>query len=111
MPLRKIRDSEGREWTVWSVQPELRPRRVLPDRRIAQQPYTGPDRRRIPDRRMNPDRRALVPPGTRRGWLCFQNGAETRRIALVPDGWENYPEWKLEALLRYARPSLRRAVV
>jgi hypothetical protein len=38
------------------------------------------------------------------GWLTFDDGAERRRLAPVPDGWAAFPDARLALLLRLAAP-------
>lgn len=44
------------------------------------------------------------------GWLTFDDGAERRRLAPVPEGWPRFSDERLESLARIAKPSLRRVV-
>ena len=44
----------------------------------------------------------------RSGWLTFDNGAERRRLAPIPDGWSELPDARLGILLRLAAGSSRR---
>ena len=40
------------------------------------------------------------------GWLCFQSGASRRRLAPIPDGWDECEEEQLEDLFQRANPVL-----
>jgi len=88
-------DSAGRRWEVWLVTPAAAERRRT-DRRVtpagskAVGGYDGvSDRRLTPERRRNPFRRNLeVASEYSNGWLCFEGEGEKRRLAPVPDGWE-----------------------
>ena len=44
----------------------------------------------------------------RAGWLTFDNGAERRRLAPIPDGWSELPDARLGILLRLAAGSTTR---
>ena len=70
MPHRTFVDDAGVEWTVWDVHPTIRER--LP----------------------------RVTEHLRDGWLALQ-GSETdrRRIAPIPDGWQEWSDDQLRALL------------
>ena len=41
----------------------------------------------------------------RGGWLTFDDGAERRRLAPVPEGWSELTDARLALLIRVARPS------
>ena len=45
-----------------------------------------------------------VTPGREAGWLAFSSGFERRRLAPVPEAWEQLPAPALEQLCREARP-------
>jgi hypothetical protein len=45
------------------------------------------------------------------GWLTFDDGAERRRLAPVPEGWEAFPEPRLALLLRVAEAPTPRKMV
>lgn len=100
MAHREFTDSTRVTWDVWDVYPTLGDRRVP----------TG-DRRRF--MRETVDRRtafnaARVSPEYVHGWLAFQSGAERRRLAPVPHGWENLDAHSLERLCQVATPVGRR---
>jgi hypothetical protein len=82
--MRTIHDGDGTEWRVWKVVPDFpvyyERRRALPA-----EPYAGEERRRG---------------DLQQGWLCFDSGAERRRVHPVPDDWESCPEAALCELLR-----------
>jgi hypothetical protein len=46
----------------------------------------------------------------RGGWLTFDDGAERRRLAPVPDGWTELEDARLALLIRIAQPSPSSAV-
>lgn len=114
MALRTFKDPAGVEWQVWDVAPygQKAPDRRKADRRgSSTQRYTGPERRKLPDRRRDPDRRSrartIPAPGVEQGWLCFDSGADKRRLSPVPPGWEAFPEDKLYLLHRMAQAKLQ----
>jgi hypothetical protein len=79
MAYAEFADRDGTSWRVW----ETRPR--------APQRLTG------------------LPEEWARGWLTFQSGSETLRLAPVPDGWERFPPERLDLLRRLAQPAARGA--
>lgn len=102
MPHRRLQDDSGRWWDVWDTYPTIIDRRAGRDRR------TG--RRTVNDRRQKAEARVIVEPEFRGGWLAFQSGAEWRRIAPIPDGWQTLPDRELLGLLdRAAEVEVRRA--
>lgn len=81
MPLRDFRDSQGTQWTVWSVAPSFT---LLPSVAGAEgQPLD-------------------------QGWLCFESDTEKRRLAPVPEQWEKLDAGALGELLARAHPVARR---
>ena len=38
------------------------------------------------------------------GWLCFQSGAERRRLHPIPENWEEQTEPEIERLFESATP-------
>src|SRR5215218_322098 len=84
MGLRHFTDSEGREWRVWDVFPFGGPRaeRRSRDRRVAQSgTYPGAERRGRERRVRTP---TLLTPGLEKGWLCFENHVDKRRLTPIP---------------------------
>jgi hypothetical protein len=67
--------------------------------------YDGVSERRItPERRRNPFRRNLeVASEYSNGWLCFEGAGEKRRLAPVPDGWEQAGPDRLATWLQSAK--------
>lgn len=50
-----------------------------------------------------PMKASLTDPEFRDGWLCFEcEGAGKRRLAPVPERWDQEPEERLELLVRMA---------
>ena len=96
MALREYRDLDGRSWMVWSVAAKFSPVRSPTDRRVA------PSRQQ-PERRSLEDRRGASPAAEwLQGWLCFQTSGEKRRLAPVPQGWEQSSVRELDELRRRA---------
>jgi hypothetical protein len=105
-------DSEGRRWEVWLVTPAAAERRRTDRRAAAGGSTTGggggyegvSDRRLTPERRRNPFRRNLeVASEYSSGWLCFEGGGEKRRLAPVPDGWDQAGPDRLATWLQSAK--------
>jgi hypothetical protein len=112
MGLRHFTDSEGNDWRVWDVVPYggAHAERREGDRRVAMVgSYTGPERRTGRDRRVRTPQ--LMTPGLERGWLCFENHVDKRRLTPIPPAWDEAPNEHLEALLRQARSVARRSMV
>jgi hypothetical protein len=67
--------------------------------------FDGPDRRHTPERRRSAFRRNLEVAGEySNGWLCFEgDGGEKRRLAPVPDGWDQAGPATLAAWLQGAK--------
>jgi hypothetical protein len=110
MSLRVFRDHGGHEWKVWDVSPFLRgaseerrrgPRRLSEPARVA----GGAERRSGGDRRREA---TLFTPGLEAGWLCFDAGAEKRRLTPIPRDWQQARDEELEAMLERARRVPRR---
>jgi hypothetical protein len=68
-------DRTGRLWRVWHTRPR------------------------------HSEARSALPEDWRDGWLTFESGAEKRRLAPVPAGWEDLPPKRLELLCRVAEPA------
>ena len=105
MPIRSFRPAEGVQWQVWNVVPgakDVPERRVGYDRR-GPDPiirYTGPERRVTDDRRRPAP---LLSPQLACGWLAFECPTEKRRLAPIPQRWEQLSEAELERLCQAAR--------
>lgn len=110
MTARSFRDTAGVEWVVWAVHPQFSERRSRVERRSGRdrrvdpaRPGAGgrPDRRALTDRRVT-RRPSVFLPGYEQGWLCFEGGADRRRLAPIPAGWEDCDAAALEAYCRRA---------
>jgi hypothetical protein len=105
---RTFLDSGGKRWEVWLVTPAAAERRRA-DRRAASsampEAFEGfADRRRTPERRKSPFRRNVVVASEySAGWLCFESEGEKRRLAPVPDGWDEAGPDRLGTWLQAAK--------
>ena len=43
------------------------------------------------------------------GWLTFESGSGCKRLAPIPDRWEDMSEAKLRALLKQAAPARKKS--
>lgn len=91
MAHRCFKDQSGRLWDVWEVNPTMVERRSV----RALQPPTV-------ERRKRNEPRASLPQALREGWLAFECRSERRRLAPTPDGWEQFSDDQLVALLEQA---------
>jgi hypothetical protein len=106
MPIRSFRAADGVLWQVWNVVPGLRDtteRRIGYDRRSPEPifRYTGPERRASLDRRKPPP---LLSARLASGWLAFECPTEKRRLAPIPQHWDQCAEAELERLCQSATP-------
>jgi hypothetical protein len=106
---RTFLDSTGKRWEVWLVTPAAAERRRI-DRRTAagtsaKSPFTGElDRRHTPDRRRDPYRRTVsVSTEFSKGWLCFESEGEKRRLAPVPQDWDEAGPDRMSGWLQAAK--------
>ena len=106
MGYRVFRDSQGTEWQAWDVVPQLTERREI-ERRVRAAPLEHADRRRMPDRRVIKGRRPTLTAGLDRGWLCFENSGEKRRLTPIPPDWLRCTPAELELYCQAARRAQR----
>lgn len=97
MSHRIFHDRYGLPWEVWDVIPGMAERRAGIERREMS--------RTIMDRREPSGYWIGVRHELAEGWLCFQNGAEKRRLAPIPPDWDRLPEDELLRLLEAAKPA------
>jgi hypothetical protein len=92
MAHREFRDSTGRLWAAWSVQPEYAERRAAGTAAAVSGEPPAIERRGRKELR--------VPLGTNfsHGWLCFETKGEKRRLAPYPDTWSKMSDEELEEL-------------
>lgn len=76
-PHRRFTDAAGKQWNVFAVLPA------------------------------QGARASLLPEAYRDGWLAFESGAETRRLAPIPNGWTSSSDATLAKLNERAEPSGR----
>lgn len=74
MALRTFHNRDSREWMVWEVVPVQLEATTVVDREVL------------------------------RGWLCFESGAEKRRLSPFPPGWQEMDEADLLQLWEDATP-------
>jgi hypothetical protein len=111
MSLLEFRDTQGVVWRVWDVRPQWTNRRERDRRSPSHGTFIGDDRRKLPGRRWSvPDTepRVRVRPGYEQGWLACETSTERRRVAPIPEHWEELSNAELEALCRNAPPTGRR---
>ena len=94
MAHREFRDERGRLWEVWDVIPGWADRRSLPERRDGARGESV-ERRDL-------SRRIGVRPELASGWLCFRAGEVKRRLAPIPNGWDELTDMALSELARVA---------
>jgi hypothetical protein len=90
MAHREFRDGSGRQWAVWSVQPEYAERRADPTAPTTAQPDV--------ERRGRKEFRVPLAGSFSHGWLCFETAGEKRRLAPFPEGWSELTDEGLEEL-------------
>ena len=74
---REVHDERGVRWLVFTVHPSAKAGRA-----VIREAYRG-------------------------GWLSFDSGVETRRVAPIPDGWERMADAELLTLLSRAETARR----
>jgi hypothetical protein len=95
---------------VWIVHPSAAERRFV-DRRAKKGDVKGDgERRGGAERRVGVRKspRASVAEEFAHGWLCFETRGEKRRLAPVPDLWDQADDETLEQWCGMATPALRR---
>ncbi len=102
MTMRTFVDSAGREWQVFDVVPRRDERRNY-DRRTARSSGPSEGERREQDRRFTVGGRSRLI-GLYDAWLCFERGAERRRLSPIPEKWERFTDQELEQYREAARP-------
>lgn len=113
----QFRDERGVLWDAWDVYPTLAERRVR-DRRIrgalatTRQLPLGRAERRRGERRQHDEPRARLTPDYACGWIVFQAAGERRRLAPVPEHWDEIRDDELRSLCARAAagPAPRRLI-
>ena len=97
MAHRTFTDSKRVTWDVWEVNPTSHERRsgVVDHRRQRR----GTDRRQVLD-----TSRVRVSGAYAQGWLAFESRHDKRRLAPLPEGWEELDELELGRLVERAAP-------
>ena len=92
MAHREFTDALGRNWNVWSVVPERAERRRRDEGDL------------ITERRREGNKEFRVPLGEQwlDGWLAFETKGEKRRLAPIPDDWEQATDDQLHRMLERA---------
>jgi hypothetical protein len=99
MSHREFVDEEGRSWEVWDVRPST----VDSSTSITDGTGELADLERHVRRLV----RLNLPTELRAGWLAFQSGDESRRLAPIPQRWVAMDDQDLALLVRAARPIAR----
>ena len=106
MALRTFLDSAGNEWLAFDVVPRADERRRL-DRRLPNEARSDMEDRRDLDRRLTVGGRSPLASAVSDGWLCFERGADRRRLCPIPENWTRGTDAELEAYCQSARPVRR----
>lgn len=96
MPYKTFNAPDGTQWEVWQVLPTTTERRKSEGEGQASG-RSGLGTTGIADRRRSDTGpKSVVTAGFENGWLCFESRkGEKRRLAPVPDGWDNATADKL----------------
>ena len=105
MAYREFTDRWGNEWRAWDVMPRTVERRSRPPQ-SGGAPEIKEERRRQGEN--SGEVRLRMRPGWEHGWLSFESAAEKRRLAPLPQGWEDSTEEQLRELLAKATPFPKR---
>ena len=105
MAHREFLDAGGTQWTVWDVHPAaamslLRAPALAGDSGAAASGERD-------DQGVTRAANEYVEATLAAGWLCFESGAEKRRLAPIPSGWETLPLDSLPFLCGRAVPVVR----
>jgi hypothetical protein len=98
---RTFTDSKRVTWDVWEVGPTSPERRSgVADRRHKSR--SAADRRQMLDISRMPVSGAYA-----QGWLAFESKHDKRRLAPVPEGWDDFNDRELGRLVEQASPAGR----
>jgi hypothetical protein len=103
MALRTFLDSAGNEWLAFDVVPRADERRRF-NRRALDEARSDNQDRRDEDRRLTVGGRSPLASAVIDGWLCFECGADRRRLCPIPTSWLRCSDAELEAYCQHARP-------
>ena len=93
MPLRNLRDDDGRDWEIWDVIPAAGQNAAVDPARHQEEANGKPA--------------PFVPPEMRDGWLAFQSSSEWRRLTPIPANWSDRSDAELLVLIAQAELVLR----
>jgi hypothetical protein len=102
MALRTFLDSAGNEWLAFDVVPRADERRRF-NRRALDEARSENQDRRDEDRRLTVGGRSPLASAVADGWLCFERGADRRRLCPIPATWPRCSDAELEAYCQSAR--------
>lgn len=94
MSHRVFADSLDRKWNVWTVVPSRVERRQQQDAAA----WTGPHRRCQEEYRVRLGGQFTY------GWLAFESAGEKRRLAPIPEHWEEMTPNEFKQLMSRATP-------
>jgi hypothetical protein len=112
-PHRTFLDDLARLWNAWDVIPLWGERRTTERRRRDAPAKPRLVERRLRDRRRVRGVRIALPARLAHGWVAFECGDERRRVAPIPERWDELPESRLRELWRGAEqlPPRRKRLV
>lgn len=96
MPYRQFVDPEGSTWDVWEVRPAA-----------AEAALKKVRAQRDPSGSTDWSTGRVVSAALASGWLCFESGAQKRRLAPIPTDWLDVPTSALSELCGMATPVTR----
>ena len=102
MSLRTFTDSQGVEWHAFDVIPRDMERRRYDRRSSEEIRFDEEAERREEDRRLTVGHGSLLHRND--GWLCFEQGAQRRRLSPIPADWMKLPDSALEEYCKSAKP-------
>ena len=105
MGYREFTDEWGVEWKAWDVTPRIVERRARRSP-AAGTPKANPERRRQNEN--SGEVRLRMRPGWEHGWLSFESVAEKRRLAPLPEKWDEESDEQLRQWLAQATPFPKR---
>ena len=112
-PHRTFLDDDARLWNAWDVIPAWGERRTAERRERRDAAGSRLVERRTRERRRYRGLRIALPPRLAHGWVAFEHADERRRVAPIPDGWDQLPEGALRDLWRQAEhlPPRRKGLI
>ena len=112
MALRQFVDSEGREWSAFDVVPRVEERRTHERRSGEVERVDDGEEQREAERRLSVGGITThLHRGAAAGWLCFEHGADHRRLAPIPEHWATATDAELESYCNTASPVKKSATV